>query len=108
MTNLFIKEKYLKMLQDIFSEHCPHARVVAYGSRIQGGDNAHSGSDLDLAIIGLENKFLYGTLKKALQESNIPFFVDIFPLETLPQSFQAEIERHNIEIFPDFLKICVG
>lgn len=108
MTNLFIKEKHLKMLQDIFAEHIPTARVVAYGSRIQGGDNAHSGSDLDLAIVGLEDFFLYGELKESIQESNIPFLVEIFILNKLPQSFQVEIERNNVEIFPDFLGNCVG
>ena len=104
MDKLFIKPIYLEMVQTIFKKHCPNVKVLAYGSRVNGNDyTAHSGSDLDLAIEGLENEAIsIFELKEFFQESNIPFFVDAFDLSLLPQSFHKEIAKNNIEIFPNF------
>ena len=98
MTELFLKEKHLKILKQIFDKHCPHAIVLAYGSRIKR--QAHSGSDLDLAITNFnEIEYSIFDIKQAIQESNIPFLVDIFNLKHLPESFQKEILKENIVIY---------
>ncbi|MFI3300154.1 MAG: nucleotidyltransferase domain-containing protein [Candidatus Gastranaerophilales bacterium] len=95
---LFLKDEYLEMLRKIFQQYCPSAEILAYGSRIKG--NAHSGSDLDLAIKSLEgSESSIIELREIIRESNVPFFVDIFEFNALPQSFQEEINRKNIRIF---------
>lgn len=98
MSELFIKDEYLKMLCDIFSQYCPHAEVWAYGSRLNG--NAHEGSDLDLVVKSFNeaNKNI-NELKELIRESNIPFLVDINLYTSLPQSFQEEINKKYIKIF---------
>ena len=63
----------------------------AYGSRIDGF--AHSGSDLDIAIVGEGD---ISVLKTALEESNIPFLVDVVKFENLPESFQKEILKKYV------------
>lgn len=99
MTNLFVKSKYLKMLSEIFESYCPNAEIWAYGSRV-GGD-AHAGSDLDLIVktFGDDKCFLY-ELKELLSDSNIPFLIDINEYDKLPESFQKEIMRNYVKIFP--------
>lgn len=99
MSKLLIKPEYLLMLRSIFDSYCPNAEIWAYGSRV-GGD-AHEGSDLDLTIITFGNKecSLF-ELKEILDESNIPFLVDISEFYNLPESFQAEIKRNYIVIYP--------
>ncbi len=100
MNNLFLKEKHLKILTEIFDKYCPNATVVAYGSRIK--NEAHSGSDLDLAIINFneeEEEYSLFDIRQAIHDSNIPFLVDIFILDTLPESFQKEINKNNIVIY---------
>ncbi len=100
MNSIFIKPKHLAELRTIFSQYVPNATVWAYGSRVQG--DAHSGSDLDLAISPLKNENIdIATLKAALIESNIPFLLDIFEFHRLPKSFQDEIASYRVEIFPD-------
>ncbi len=104
MPKLYIKAQYMKMLQDIFTELCPHATVWAYGSRVNGTvQTAHDGSDLDLALEGLElcQTDIY-ELRHRVKDSNVPFLVDIFDLPTLPQSFQEDIVKTRVEIFPNF------
>ncbi len=98
MTELFIKEKHLDILKKIFDEYCPKATVLAYGSRIKA--QAHDGSDLDLAIKDFnEIKCSIYDIKQAIQESDIPFLVDIFILSSLPESFQKEIMKENVVIY---------
>ncbi len=101
MPNLLLKAEYLVMLQDIFKELIPNCSVIAYGSRV-GGD-AHSGSDLDLAVMRNEKDSIdILTLRESLKESNIPFHVDIFDFLRLPKSFQQEIAKQSIEIYPNY------
>ena len=99
MDKLFIKEKYLKELLSVFENYCPKAEIWAYGSRVEG--DAHSGSDLDLAVktFGENTKDII-KLRKFLNESNIPFLIEIFEFNKLPESFQKEIERKHVIIFP--------
>ena len=96
--NLFLKDEYLKILIAIFDKHISNCHVFAYGSRVKG--DSHSGSDLDLAIIGKEEKIPLSLIREELRESNIPFYVEIFDFYKLPESFQSEINTCKIEIYP--------
>jgi len=98
LTRLFIKPEQLKMLTDIFDNYCPKAEIWAYGSRIKG--EAHSGSDLDLVVKNFNSDEVYILeLRELIQESNIPFLVDIFLFDSLPKSFQDEILKDYIVIY---------
>ena len=84
-------EQYLEELKNIFQQIIPEAQVWAYGSRVDG--TAHSGSDLDIAVVGTGD---ITKLKNAIQESNIPFLVDVVMFENLPESFQKEILKKYV------------
>lgn len=98
MDRLLIKPEHLKMLKDIFVSYCPKAEIWAYGSRLNG--NAHQGSDLDLVVKSFndQSKNLY-ELKEILNDSNIPFLIDIHEFDKLPESFQKEIEKNYIVFY---------
>ncbi len=99
MSKLFIKEKYLKELINIFENYCPRAEIWAYGSRLNG--EAHEGSDLDLVVKDFNDKECnIFDLRQILNDSNIPFLMDIFELDKLPASFQEEIKKNYLIIFP--------
>lgn len=91
MTDIFVKEHFLTELKNIFKQTVPNAQVWAYGSRING--TAHEGSDLDLVLVGDGDIY---ALKEALQESNIPFLVDVVKFENLPESFKKEILKKYV------------
>ena len=99
MSRLFIEQEYLQNLVSIFDDYCPNATIYAYGSRLNG--DAHSGSDLDLAVkdFGDDNCSL-AELKEILSQSNIPFLVDILEFNLLPESFREEILKDNEIIYP--------
>ena len=96
MDKLFVKSEYIKMLQDIFNSYCPEAEIWAYGSRVEG--DAHEGSDLDLVVKSFNNddKNIY-ELKELLNDSKIPFLIDVHEFSKLPKSFQEEIERKFVK-----------
>ena len=98
MNNLLLKEEHKKVLFDIFDSYCPNAEIWAYGSRVKG--NAHEGSDLDLIVKSFndDNKFLF-ELKEILNESNIPFIVDIHDYDGLPSNFYPEIEKNYVVLY---------
>lgn len=89
MTENFIEQRFLDELTTIFKTIVPSCKVLAYGSRIN--NTAHEGSDLDLALVG---KGDIAKLKSALEESNIPFLVDIVNFQDVPESFQKEILKN--------------
>lgn len=98
MDKLFIEPKYLKMLTDIFDNYCPKAEIWAYGSRIKG--EAHDGSDLDLVVKNFNSNDVYlFELKELINDSNVPFLVDIHEFDKLPQSFQDEIKKDYVIIY---------
>lgn len=100
MTDFNIKPKYLQELRTIFNNYCPKSTIWAYGSRV-GGDS-HDGSDLDLAVktFGDKNCSL-AKLKEILNDSDIPFLIDILEFDNISESFQKEILKNYIEIFPN-------
>lgn len=95
---LNVKQEYLNELKNIFSNYCPNVEIWAYGSRLT--NDCHSGSDLDLTVktFNDENKYLY-ELKELLNDSDIPFLIDINIFDNLPQSFQDEILKNYVKIF---------
>lgn len=96
MPDLYIEKKYRDILRKIFKEYCPLAEIWAYGSRVKG--NAHAGSDLDLAIIdfGEPNKNI-NRLRQIINDSNVPFLVDMVEFKSLPITFQNEIKKNFIK-----------
>lgn len=98
MNKLFVKSQHLKMLTDIFNTYCPQAEIWAYGSRVNG--DAHEGSDLDLVVksFNADNKHVWH-LKEMFSESDIPFLIDIVEYDSVPESFQKEIEKNYVVIY---------
>ena len=86
------------MLTDIFDNYCPNAEIWAYGSRIKR--NAHSGSDLDLVVKNFNSQTAkLSELKQLINDSNVPFLVDINEFDKLPKSFREEILKDYVLVY---------
>ena len=94
MTKIFIEQRFLDELITIFKTATPNGKILAYGSRVN--NTAHEGSDLDLALVG---KGDLAKLKSALEESSIPFLIDIIKFENVPESFQKEILKNHVVLY---------
>jgi predicted nucleotidyltransferase len=94
--NLDLPERWRAEIAQILVRHLPGAEVRAFGSRVTGKN--HPGSDLDLAVISGTSAGL-AAAKSALSESNVPISVDLLAYESLPQSYQEEIDRSAVPFF---------
>lgn len=98
MVNILLEEKYADEIKSIIKKTYPNAVIWAYGSRVDG--TAHEGSDLDLVIkdFGQNDSYLF-ELKEELKESNVPFLIDIFEFDKLPENFRKEIEKNYVVFY---------
>lgn len=99
---LNLKDEHRQILKKIFQELIPNQEVWAYGSRVSN-DNLElscSGSDIDLVIKGheaIEIKTL-SMIKEKINDSNIPFLVDIFDWHGIPEEFQKNILKNHYKL----------
>lgn len=75
-------------------QHLPGVLVWAYGSRVKG--TARHNSDLDLAAFATPKQVEHvARLREVLEESNLPFRVDLLVWDELPENFHQTIKSHH-------------
>ncbi len=86
-----IKPKHRKILRSLFETHLPDTLVWAYGSRITA--HTRPNSDLDLvAFTRPEQSMQVHALRDAFDDSDLPFRVDLFVWDEVPESFRENIK----------------
>ena len=85
-----LKEMVLDFLRD------KPIRVILYGSRARGDHRPGSDVDLALSTEGEIDRLLLANLRELLEESTIPYKVDIIDLKHTSEVFQAEIMKEAI------------
>lgn len=94
-----VSADHLRMLLELIERFIPAATVWAFGSRIKG---THlPASDLDLAVHCDRQTAADALLKfrDALEESNLPFKVQVLDYHTLPENMQSNIKSGYVEIY---------
>jgi predicted nucleotidyltransferase len=86
-----IRPQERQILVSLMEQFLPHTQVWAFGSRVKG--KPRSCSDLDLvAFTGKEQRAQVSLLKEALDESNLPFRVDLLEWNSIPDNFKENIK----------------
>jgi len=95
---LDVRPQDWELLCALLQTHLPQgASVWAFGSRVKG--TARPNSDLDLVVFALpDGARAVAHLREALEESNLPFRVDLHVWADLPESFRTEIEGDHLVI----------
>ncbi len=92
---LQLSEKHRAMVEKLLARHLPGVEAWAYGSRV--GGTAKPWSDLDLAVFaGRAQKNAVAELREAFEESDLPFRVDLFIWDEIPQTFRENIRRQHL------------
>ena len=87
----------LLLLQALLKKHLPDIEAWAYGSRVNG--KAHSASDLDMVTFsGPEQAMPIAELREALEETNLPFRVDLFVWDQVPEKFRKVIREKYVVV----------
>ena len=79
----------------LLERYLPGTTAWVYGSRAKW--IARAQSDLDLVVFATsEQNSQVGALREAFEESNLPFRVDLFVWDTVPESFREQIEADHV------------
>ena len=81
----------------LLQHHLPDTEVWAYGSRVKGA--ARPASDLDLVTFASAGqKEAVSRLREAFDESPLPFRVDLFVWDKVPEEFRKNIEEARVMV----------
>ncbi len=89
----------LDFIKNIIKLHFPKAKILAFGSRVTGTPKKYS--DIDLCLNNQEPLELsqLAFLKEALEESDLPYIVDISDYHRITDDFRKNIiEQKAIEL----------
>jgi predicted nucleotidyltransferase len=94
---LDVSPAHRALLLQFLQQFLPNAGVWAFGSRVKG--NARATSDLDLVIFSSPGqKSQVFALQEALEESSLPFRVDLLVWDEIPEAFKANIRQGYVEL----------
>lgn len=93
-----LTEEQLRAIRELLQQHIPEVRVWAYGSRVKKTSTAKS--DLDMVAFGDVEPRL-PALREAFDESSLPFRVDLFSWNKIPEQFHSNIEESYFELQPE-------
>lgn len=91
-----VDEKYKNKLIEIIEKHIPECKIFLFGSRAQ--QNYTEASDVDIAIdAGVELKSsLIGKIREEVEESTIPYFVDVVDVNNVSDKMREQIFKHGV------------
>lgn len=93
--NIDVDIKYQKIIRDLLKKHLPNTEVWAYGSRVKWSSNPQS--DLDMVTFATkEQRLAISNLKEAFEESSLPFKVDLFVWDEVPEQFHENIKEEHV------------
>ncbi len=94
---LTVNPQQRQLLLALLRQWLPGVLILAYGSRVNG--TARPNSDLDLvAFIPPTHRHLLSAAREALDESNLPFLVDLHAWDDLPARFHDNIRSNSVVI----------
>ncbi|MEY2874545.1 MAG: hypothetical protein RLZZ373_1916 [Pseudomonadota bacterium] len=91
------------LLQRLLARHLPGVGVLAFGSRVvdwPGSRGIKPHSDLDLAVTGRPADLTLAALRADLEDSDLPWRVDVCLLDELPVPLRRLIARHGVTLRP--------
>lgn len=84
-----------QIISSLLKLHVPEVDVWAYGSRING--TARPNSDLDMVVFTeAEQWFAVSNLREAFEESDLPFRIDLFVWDEVPEQFHANMQADHV------------
>ena len=79
----------------MLERYVPDTEVWAYGSRVKFTAQSHS--DLDLVVFtSPEQSVAVYELREAFEVGSLPFRVDLFVWDELPERFHTTIREHRV------------
>jgi uncharacterized protein len=81
----------------IVLKHLPNAKIFLFGSRARKDNSAESDIDVALDNEGKIDSWIMSQIREDLEESQIPFSVDIVDMNDISQNLKEQILKNRIE-----------
>lgn len=95
LENIDLTVAQRKEILSLLKRYLPDTEVWAYGSRVKF--TAKPSSDLDMVAFATKKQSLaVANLKEAFEESSLPFWVDFFVWDEVPEQFHKNIEDERV------------
>ena len=91
-----LDEKYKIKLIAIIEKYLPGSKIYLFGSRAKG--RCRETSDVDISIdVGkkINSRLLY-KIKDEIEESNIPYFVDVVDFNNVSEKMKEQILQGSV------------
>ena len=90
-------DKYLESIKNIVLKNFKdsNVKIIFFGSRARN-ERATQGSDVDIAIEGEFREIDFINLKEELEESTVPYEVDLINLNIADKKFREEVFKKGI------------
>ena len=96
-----------KTLLALLKRHLPNTTAWVYGSRVKWTSRPQS--DLDLVVFTTPDQDRrVSELREAFEESNLPFRVDLFVWDAVPEQFRKQIEAEHVVLVGEKESRMVG
>ena len=93
VVNVTIEQQ--EIISTLLEQHVPKVEVWAYGSRVKG--TARPNSDLDVVVFTAAEQWLaVSNLREAFDNSDLPFRVDLFVWDEVPQQFHKNMKANHV------------
>lgn len=91
-----LKSEFKENLIKIIKNRLPNCRIYLYGSRARGDHSM--GSDVDLALDAGQKiePLTMIFIKEDIENSTIPYFVDVVDVHTISADFKQEITKEFV------------
>ena len=94
LDNIDLTPGQLQLVKELLRKHLPDTEVWAYGSRVKF--SSRPDSDLDMVAFATpEQESDVMLLREAFEESDLPFTVDFFIWDEVPDNFHKTIEQEH-------------
>ena len=95
LENIDLTVAQRKEILSLLKRYLPNTEVWAYGSRVKF--TAKPSSDMDMVVFASKEQSLaVANLKEAFEESSLPFRVDFFIWDEVPEQFHKNIEDERV------------
>ena len=84
-----------KTILGLLKRYLPNVTLWAYGSRVKWTSRPQSDMDM-VAFVSPDQKRLVSDLNEAFEESDLPFRVDLFIWDEVPEEFRKNIEAEHV------------
>lgn len=92
-----VTEQQFERIEALIKQYIPNMPVWFYGSRV--AHTARPNSDLDMVVFAEPNQRAdVSELKEAFEESDLPFRIDLFIWDEIPESFHANIKKQHVVV----------